>query len=87
MELEPKERRSQWINEIGTGEEWTKMKRSKNYCIVKEGEMFVKRNTHYRLVRLPPLLDPSTELLLGLVSASKLSFRFSARARDKQLPH
>lgn len=35
-------------------------------------------NTHYRLVRFPPLVDPSTELLLGFVSASKESFRFSA---------
>lgn len=38
-------------------------------------------NTHYRLVRLPPLFDPSTELLLlGLVSVSSGSFRFSAKS-------
>lgn len=34
-------------------------------------------NTHYRLVLFPPLFDPSTELLLGLVSESGGSFRFS----------
>lgn len=39
-------------------------------------------NTRYRLVLLPPLLLPSTELLLGLVSASGGSFRFSRNSSN-----
>lgn len=34
-------------------------------------------------MRFPPLFDPSTELLLGFVSASSVSFRFSMLKKNK----
>lgn len=35
-------------------------------------------------MRFPPLFDPSTELLLGFVSASCVSFRFSIQLKQKK---